>query len=52
MAGPASHASWSAVAEYFQDRYHIIAPDLRGHGESDKPQTGYRLRDLPKTFAS
>lgn len=39
-------ASWSAVAEHFQDRYRIIAPDLRGHGESDKPLTGYRLRDF------
>ena len=29
-----------------QDRYHFIAPDLRGHGDSDKPQTGYRLRDF------
>ncbi len=38
--------SWSSVAEHFQDRYHIIAPDLRGHGESDKPLTGYRLRDF------
>ena len=38
--------SWSTVGEYFQDRFHIIAPDLRGHGESDKPQTGYRLRDF------
>ena len=39
-------ASWSAVAEHFQVRFHIIAPDLRGHGESDKPLTGYRLRDF------
>lgn len=38
--------SWSAVAEYFCRRFHIVAPDLRGHGESDKPQTGYRLRDF------
>jgi pimeloyl-ACP methyl ester carboxylesterase len=38
--------SWNGIAECFQDRYHIIAPDLRGHGESDKPQTGYRLRDF------
>ena len=38
--------SWSTVAEYFQDRFHIIAPDLRGHGDSSKPQTGYRLRDF------
>ena len=38
--------SWSAVAEYFCGRFHIIAPDLRGHGDSDKPQTGYHLRDF------
>jgi pimeloyl-ACP methyl ester carboxylesterase len=38
--------SWSTVAEYFENRFHIIAPDLRGHGESDKPRTGYRLRDF------
>ncbi len=38
--------SWSTVAEYFQERFHIIAPDLRGHGDSDKPRTGYRLRDF------
>ena len=24
----------------------MVAPDLRGHGESDKPVTGYRLRDF------
>ena len=38
--------SWNGVAEYFSQRFHIVAPDLRGHGESDKPQTGYRLRDF------
>lgn len=38
--------SWQGVADYFQDGWHIVAPDLRGHGESDKPQTGYRLRDF------
>ena len=38
--------SWSTVAEYFCQRFHIVAPDLRGHGESDKPQTGYLLRDF------
>lgn len=38
--------SWAAVAESLEDRYHIIAPDHRGHGLSDKPVTGYRLRDF------
>ncbi|MBM2826527.1 MAG: alpha/beta hydrolase fold, partial [Dehalococcoidia bacterium] len=38
--------SWRWLAEQLQDEYHIIAPDHRGHGESDKPVTGYRLRDF------
>ncbi len=39
-------SSWTSVAEAFQDRYHIIAPDNRGHGQTDKPVTGYMLRDF------
>ena len=27
--------NWDWVAERLRDRYHIIAPDLRGHGDSD-----------------
>ena len=38
--------TWAAVAAHFHEGYHIVAPDLRGHGESDKPATGYRLRDF------
>ncbi len=38
--------SWNYVAERLQGQYHVIAPDHRGHGESDKPATGYRLRDF------
>lgn len=38
--------SWATVAEAFADRYHVIAPDHRGHGRSDKPESGYRLRDF------
>lgn len=26
---------WSAVAERLAARYHVVAPDLRGHGDSD-----------------
>lgn len=25
---------------------HVIVPDLRGHGDADKPETGYGLREL------
>lgn len=38
--------SWAYVAEKIQDRFHVIAPDHRGHGDSDKPETGYRLLDF------
>ena len=38
--------SWSYIAEQIQDKYHVVAPDHRGHGASDKPVTGYRLRDF------
>lgn len=36
---------WTSLGNYLSDRYHIVAPDLRGHGESSKPQIDY-------TFAS
>ena len=26
--------SWDWVAQAFRDRYHVVAPDLRGHGDS------------------
>ena len=32
---------WSSLGAYLADRYHIVAPDLRGHGESSKPDSGY-----------
>lgn len=34
MAG--SSATWKAVLPRLGERYHVIAPDLPGHGESDK----------------
>ncbi|AMW31867.1 MULTISPECIES: alpha/beta fold hydrolase [Arthrospira] len=42
LHGLADHALvWTSLAEYLGDRYHIIAPDMRGHGDSDKPDHGY-----------
>jgi pimeloyl-ACP methyl ester carboxylesterase len=32
---------WLSLAEYLATDYHIVAPDLRGHGESSKPNIGY-----------
>jgi len=36
---------WDRVATALQDEYHIFAPDQRGHGDSDKPESGYTLAD-------
>jgi pimeloyl-ACP methyl ester carboxylesterase len=38
--------SWSRVLPLIPARYHVIAPDSRGHGGSDKPEGGYAMRDL------
>lgn len=34
------------IAQSLQDRYHLVAPDLRGHGRSEWPESGYRLSDF------
>ena len=46
---------WSQTAEQFthqltglSDRYRVIAVDMRGHGESDKPEFGYKISRLAK----
>lgn len=36
---------WQAVARRFVPRFHVYMVDLRGHGESGKPRSGYALRD-------
>ncbi|VEP12259.1 Alpha/beta hydrolase fold protein [Hyella patelloides LEGE 07179] len=37
---------WSSLGEFLAEKYHIVAPDLRGHGESSKPKTGYCCQDI------
>ncbi|TAE60124.1 MAG: alpha/beta hydrolase [Nostocales cyanobacterium] len=32
---------WSSLGDYLAPNYHIIAPDMRGHGESSKPEKDY-----------
>lgn len=34
---------WQRTAPYFQDQYRLILVDLRGHGRSDRPETGYHV---------
>src|SRR5450432_2345758 len=36
---PQTHAIWHRVAARLAERFTIVAPDLRGYGDSDKPAT-------------
>ncbi len=38
--------TWQRVAPHFQDKYRLILVDLRGHGRSDKPQTGNHIEPM------
>ena len=40
-----SSLSWIRVAPRFAAHSRVIAVDLKGHGDSDRPATGYRLTD-------
>jgi pimeloyl-ACP methyl ester carboxylesterase len=39
----ANHTCWASVADLLSPAYRVIAYDLRGRGESDKPDKGYSL---------
>jgi pimeloyl-ACP methyl ester carboxylesterase len=46
LHGLADHGLvWSSLGEYLTPSYHSIAPDLRGHGESSKLESGYAFKD-------
>lgn len=42
--------SWSRQLDALSDRFHVVAPDLRGHGASGKPQ-GDEHYDTPEPWA-
>jgi haloacetate dehalogenase len=42
LHGLGDHALvWSSLGDYLATDYHIVAPDMRGHGESSKPEKDY-----------
>jgi haloacetate dehalogenase len=54
---PQTHAMWHAVAGDLRDSFHVICPDLRGYGQSFKPEaTGdhapYAKREMAKDAAA
>lgn len=38
--------SWEHQINYFARNYRVIAPDLRGHGQSDAPYTNYTMDEM------
>ena len=47
-----SAQAFNALARYFHDRFHIVAPDVRGHGESSWSSAGtYQYRDQVSDLA-
>jgi pimeloyl-ACP methyl ester carboxylesterase len=43
---PEGWFSWRSIMAAMADDYFVIAPDLRGYGQSDKPADGYGLMTL------
>ena len=37
---PLTHVSWHKIATELAERFHVVAPDLRGYGDSVGPQDG------------
>jgi len=44
--------TWEYQANYFAHRCRVIAPDLRGHGQSDAPFTAYTMPELVEDIDS
>jgi pimeloyl-ACP methyl ester carboxylesterase len=42
---------WLPARPYFQSHYRLVLPDLRGHGRSDKPASGYHMDDMANDVA-
>ena len=38
--------SWTLIARHLAKNFRLVAPDLRGHGQSDKPDGCYTIRKL------
>lgn len=37
---------WDGIIPFLKESYRLIAPDLRGHGKSSKPVSGYHIDDM------
>ncbi len=39
---------WQRAIPHFQEGYRLVLVDLRGHGRSDKPDTGYHVDEMAR----
>jgi pimeloyl-ACP methyl ester carboxylesterase len=46
--GGANLMMWRRIISYFQDHYRLVLVDLRGHGKSDKPASGYDMDEMAR----
>jgi len=45
-------ADWTPQIDHLASRFRVLAPDLRGHGQSPKPAGPYAMRDLAADVAA
>jgi pimeloyl-ACP methyl ester carboxylesterase len=43
---PQSGRAWRRIIQNFSENYTVIAPDLRGFGDTDRPSAGYDKRTV------
>ena len=48
----ANHRCWASMAEALAPDFRLVAYDLRGRGDSDKPGTGYSLASHGRDLAA
>ncbi|GIW42175.1 MAG: 3-oxoadipate enol-lactonase [Candidatus Binatia bacterium] len=45
------HTTFAPQLEHFRERHRVVAPDLRGHGRSEKPEGPYTMETLADDVA-
>ena len=45
---PQTHVMWHKVADQLAEHYTVVASDLRGYGDSDKPPTNELIHPIQK----
>ena len=48
----ASHSIWGRLVYELRSKYQLVCPDLRGHGDSDKPAKGYSISTFSEDVSS